>query len=70
LLRSCAEVREPIKLLLGMMSGVGPGNDVLDGVDVLQGEGMASWGSSPHWYHWVSKAYLLNINVFDLCMKS
>ena len=30
LLRSCAEVREPIELSIGMVGGVGPGIDVLD----------------------------------------
>jgi len=30
LLRSCVEVREPIELLIGTASGVGPGIDVLD----------------------------------------
>ena len=33
LLRSC-EVREPIELLFGVISGVGPGIHVLDGVYV------------------------------------
>jgi len=31
LLRSCAEVREPIELLFGLVSGFGPGIGVLDG---------------------------------------
>jgi len=30
LLRSCAEVREPIELSINMVSGVGPGTDVSD----------------------------------------
>jgi len=34
LLRSCAEVREPIELSFGVVSGVGPGLHVLDGVHV------------------------------------
>jgi len=38
LLGSCAEVREPIELSIGMVSGVGRGIDVLDGVHVPQGE--------------------------------
>ena len=38
LLHSCVEVHEPIKLLFGMVSVVGPGIGVLDGVDMLQGE--------------------------------
>jgi len=32
LLRRCAEVRPVIELSFGMVSGVGPGIDVLDGV--------------------------------------
>jgi len=39
LLHSCAEMREPIELSFAVVSAVGPGIDVLDGVDVLQGEG-------------------------------
>jgi len=42
LLRSCAEVRTAIELSFGMVSGVGPGIDVLDGVHVPQGEGAVS----------------------------
>ena len=39
LLRSCVEVCEPIKLSFGVMSGVGPGTDVRNGIHVAQGEG-------------------------------
>jgi len=39
LLRSCADVREPIKLSFGEVSGVGPGIHVLDGVHMPQKEG-------------------------------
>jgi len=40
LLRSCVEVREPIELPFGMVSGVGPGIDVLDGGPrALRGKG-------------------------------
>ena len=35
-------MREPIELSFGMVSGIGPGIDVLDGVRVLQGEGFFS----------------------------
>ena len=42
LLRSCAEVCELTELSFGMVSRVGPGIDVLDGVHVLQGEGAVS----------------------------
>jgi len=38
LLRSCAEMHEPIELSFGVVSVVSPGIRVLDGVDVLQGE--------------------------------
>jgi len=43
LLRSCAEMRELIKLSFGVVSGVGPGIDVLYGVHVAQGKGWI-WG--------------------------
>jgi len=44
LLHSCVEVCEPIELSFGVVSGVGPGIDVLDGVHVpqAQGEGAVS----------------------------
>jgi len=38
---------EPIELSFGVVSTVGLGIDVLDGVDVLQGEGVVSWSFSP-----------------------
>jgi len=40
LLHSCVEVREPIELMFGVLSGVGPGINVLDGVHVPQGKGL------------------------------
>jgi len=46
----------------GMVSGVGRGMGVLDGVHVPQGEG----GLVPI----VSMVYLINRNVFDSCVKS
>jgi len=39
LLCSCAEVREPIELSFGMVSGVGPGIHVLDGGSCAPKEG-------------------------------
>jgi len=42
LLRSCTEVREPIELSFGMVSGVGPGIMYGMGVRVPQGEGAVS----------------------------
>jgi len=47
LLHSCAEVRIAIELSFGVVIGVGPGIDVLDGVHVPQGEGVVS-GISRH----------------------
>jgi len=41
-LRSSAEVRTVIELSFGVVSGVGPGIDVLDGVHVPQGVGAVS----------------------------
>jgi len=55
LLRSCAEVRTAIKLSFGVVSGVGPDIDVLDGVHVPQGEGGCFgdfWHLRPHWFEW------------------
>ena len=49
LLRSCAEVREPIELSFGVVSGVHPGIDVLDGVHVPQGEGAVAGMVSGIW---------------------
>ena len=37
LLHSCVEVCEPVELSFGMVSGVGPGIDVLDWVHVPRG---------------------------------
>jgi len=39
-LRSCVEVHTAIELSFGVVSGVDPGVHVLDGVHVLQGEGL------------------------------
>ena len=39
LLHSCVEVCEPIELSFEVVSGVGPGIDVLDGGPVPQGKG-------------------------------
>jgi len=42
LLHSCVEVHEPINLSFGMVSGVGPGIDVLDGGPRALREGVVS----------------------------
>jgi len=47
------------------VSAVGRGMGVLDrGPRAPRGR-VISWGFSPHWFHRVSVAYLLNRNVFD-----
>jgi len=43
------EVREPIELLLAVVSGVGPGIDVLIGVHVPREKGPVSGVVCPHW---------------------
>jgi len=55
LLRSCMEVREPIELSFGVVSGMVPGIDVLDGVHMPQGEGAVSGifrHLHPHLFEW------------------
>jgi len=60
LLRSCVEVRTAIELSFGVMSGVGPGIDVLDGGSMcLKGKGC----------FWHFSAFAPR-NIFDSCMKS
>jgi len=56
LLRSCAEVRESIAVSLGVVSGVGTGIHVLDGVHVPQGEEVDFEIVCPH-YSVVSMVY-------------
>jgi len=55
LLRSCAEMREPIEMSFGLVSGSGSGIDVLDGVHMPPKEG-AVLGIfrhlCPHWFEW------------------
>jgi len=55
LLRRCVEVREPIELSYGVVSGVGPGIDLLHGVHMPQGEGAVSGifrHLRPHSFEW------------------
>jgi len=49
---SYVEVREPIELSFGVVSGVGPSIDVLDGVHVTQGEAAVSgfFGPLAQWF--------------------
>ena len=69
LLRSCAEVHEPIELSFGVVSGVTPGIDVLDG-GLRASRGRVDFGVICPIGPVVSMAYLCNINVFDSCVKS
>jgi len=46
--RSCAKVRELIERPFAVVSGVGPGFNVLDGVAHPEGRGLS--GFSPHWF--------------------
>jgi len=66
LLHSCVEVREPIELSFGVMSGVSLCIRVLDGIQVPQREGKF-WSFSPPL---ASMAYFSHRNVFDLCVKT
>jgi len=50
LLFSCVEVLELIELLLGVLSGVGQGMVVLDGVHMPQMEGRLFCGFCSHWF--------------------
>jgi len=59
LLRSYAEVHEPIELSFRVVSGVGTSICVKIGVDVLQWEGPVPWGFGRYWFQWVSVAYFL-----------
>jgi len=45
LLRSCVEVREPIELSFYVVSGVGLGIDILDGVYMSHGAGTGKKGN-------------------------
>jgi len=55
LLRSCAEVHEPIDLSFGTVSGVSPGIHVLnEGSRALKGRGCFAdfLAFVPHWFEW------------------
>jgi len=68
LLHSCAEMREPIELSFGVVSGV-PGIHVLDGgPPASMGKG-GFWGRLPYWPNGFNGVFC-NRNVFDSCMKS
>ena len=41
---SPAKMAEPIEMLFGLRTQVGPGNHVLDGVQILHGKGQFFWG--------------------------
>jgi len=55
LLHSCVEVRKAIKLSFGVVSGVGPSTDVLDGGPRAPRGRCYFWDFSafaPHWLKW------------------
>ena len=53
-------------MLFGVVSGVGRGMGVLDGVHVPQGEEGVLGGCLFQWFEW----HIFNRNVFDSCVKS
>ena len=63
LLHSCVEVREPIKLSFGMVSGVGQA--LMYGVHVVQGEGVDFAVVWPSGFN----GQIFERNVFELCVK-
>ena len=64
----CGTTADWIWMPFRMVSGVGWGLGVLDGIHVPQGEGpRAVWGLAAPL---VSMAYLFNNNVFDSCVKN
>ena len=65
LLRNCAEVREPIELSVGTVSGVGGGMGILDGVYVPERHGQF-WGFIDP----VGFKSIFNKNVFNSCVTS
>jgi len=68
LLRSFAEVCEPMELLFGVVSGVTPGIHVLDGSSRAS-MGRGDFGSFAPIFPMVSMEYFVT-NVFDSCVKS
>jgi len=49
---TCVKVCEAIKLPFSVVSGMGLGIGVLDGVHVPQGEGEVLGVFLPHWFEW------------------
>jgi len=69
LLRSCAEVCEPIELLFRKVSGVTPGIHVLDG-DPRASRGTGGfWSCLSHWPNGFNGVFC-NRNAFNSCVKS
>jgi len=66
LLRSCAEVREPIELSFGVVSGVGLGILLLDGGPGAPRQKGATESCCPIGFNGV----FLHRNIFDSCVKS
>jgi len=68
-LHSCAEMREPIELLSGVVSGVGPGIHVLDGGPCESRERVDFGVVGTYWSNGFNGMFC-NRNVFDSCVKS
>ena len=69
LLHSCVEVHEPTELSFGVVSGVGPGIDVLHGSPRgSRGRGRF-WGCLAHWPTGFN-GLIFKRNVFDSCVES
>jgi len=65
----CGKMAEWIRVLFGTESVVGQGMGVLDGVDVLQEEGVSE-GDSQSFYPIRFTGALLSRNALDSCVKS
>jgi len=65
----CDKMADWIRMPFGVVSGVGPGIGVLDGVHVQQGKGAVSTVFCPHWPIGFNGVFC-NRNIFDSCTKS
>jgi len=68
-MHSCVEAREPITLSFGVVSGVGPGIDILHGSRRGSRVGGGFWGCLPHWPNGLN-GLIFKRDVIDSCVKS
>jgi len=66
--RNCAKVCDPVELSFGMVSAVGPGIGVLDGVHVPQGEREVLRLFLPHWFEWCFEC-ILSVFLKQKCIR-